>query len=324
MSKRPLIIDCDPGVDDAQCIMMLHACGAFDIRGITAVHGNVSLESTGRNSLFLRELYGMDCPVALGAKDAIIKRRPRAEYAHGRGGLAGYEYTLENEQYSELHAWELIWQEAKACEGALELIAVGPLTNIAIAVRLHPELPKLVKQLTVMGGAGTAGNAGPYAEFNIWQDPHAAEIVLNAGFPNLVMVDLDTCRTGYFDAAAQDRLMNLPESNRIAPFLRRVVEFRRDSVKDWRVGADKQREFAEHMIACDAVAAAVCIDPSMAEFEDRYIVCECRSDLTGGQTVIDWLGFRGTPNVHLARRVDLQKYLGLFFRCVDAFDGEVC
>ncbi len=323
MTKRPLIIDCDPGVDDAQCIMMLAACGQFDIRGITPVHGNVALEHTARNALFLRGLYGIDCPVCVGAEEAIVKRMPRAEYAHGAGGLGGYEYTLEREEYDDRTAWELIWEEAKRQDGELEIIAVGPLTNLAIALLVHPELPKLVKQITVMGGAATAGNSKPYSEFNIYQDPHAAEIVLKAGFKTLTMVDLDTCHTCYFDAADRDRIRTLPESNRIAGLMRRIIEFREESLSRWKFSEEKKRIMSERMISCDAVAAAVCIDPTMAEMKPRHVFCECRGSLADGQTVVDWLGRFGEPNVNLCTSVDRDRFTELFFDCVDKFDGEV-
>lgn len=324
MTKRPLIIDCDPGVDDAQCIMMLAACGRFDIRGITPVHGNVPLKDTARNSLFLRDLYGIDCPVCVGAEEAIIKRMPRAEYAHGAGGLGGYEYTLEREEYDGRTAWELMWEEAKSRDGELEIIAVGPLTNLAVALLVHPELPQLVKQVTIMGGAATAGNSKPYSEFNIYQDPHAAEIVLKAGFRSLTMVDLDTCHTCYFDASDRQRILALPETNRVSGLMKRIIEFRQESLKRWKFSEEKKRIMSERMISCDAVAAAVCIDPSMAQTVDRYVFCECRGTLADGQTVVDRFGLSGEPNVRLCTSVDRKRFTELFFECVGKFDEGAC
>ncbi len=322
MAKRPLIIDCDPGVDDAQCIMLLNACGEFDIRGITPVHGNVSLRSTGRNALFLNELLGIGCAVARGAENALIMRLPRAEYAHGGNGLGGYEYTLKEEKFDPLSAWDFIYEQAKLFPGELELIAVGPLTNIALAVKIHPEVVTLVKQITIMGGGATTGNSSPYAEFNVWQDPHAAEIVLKAGFKSLTLVDLDTCYTGYINLEEQDRLASLPATNKVSGFMKAIVEFRKESVKNWKMGEQQKKRFADKMIACDAVAAAICIDPSIAVIEDRFIFCECRGPLTYGQTVVDWNGSMGEPNTHLARSIDRDRYVELLFKCVDFYNGE--
>ncbi|MBQ4093846.1 MAG: nucleoside hydrolase, partial [Oscillospiraceae bacterium] len=175
MSKRPIIIDVDPGNDDAQAIMLLSGSGLFDIRGICAVHGNVGLQHTAPNALYLAGLTGVDCPVCIGAENAILARKTRAEYAHGGNGLGGLEYTVDESKFSAIRPWDLMWQEAIACEGELEIFAVGPLTNVALAVLKYPELPKHVKRLIIMGGAATCGNMSAYGEFNIWQDPHALQ-----------------------------------------------------------------------------------------------------------------------------------------------------
>ena len=152
MLKRPLIIDCDPGIDDAECLMMVQGSGLFDIRGITAVHGNVPLSHTANNALFLSKLFDMNCPVYLGAEEAMIQRLTRAEYVHGNNGMIDFDTTLpEGAAFAEGHAWDFIWEEAVRQNGELEILAVGPLTNLAIAIMKHPELPKLVKNLVIMG-----------------------------------------------------------------------------------------------------------------------------------------------------------------------------
>ena len=161
MIKRPLIIDCDPGTDDAQCIMMLNACGLFDIRGIAPVHGNVPLEFTSKNALFLSKYYGINRPVYKGAEERLIVRLPRAEYVHGSNGLGGFEYDLNGLNFAQGKAWDFLYEEAVKQKGQLELVAIGPLTNIAITIMKHPDFPKLIKKFVIMGGARTAGNATP-------------------------------------------------------------------------------------------------------------------------------------------------------------------
>ena len=213
MSLRPLIIDTDPGGDDAQAIMLLAASGMFNIRAICAVHGNVGLEYTRRNALYLRDTAGLTCPVCQGASEALLARQPRAAYAHGNNGLSGLEFEVDENKLSRKHPWDVIYDEALHWGGELEIFAVGPLTNIAIALLRHPDLPNYIKQVTIMGGAATKGNSGAYGEFNIVQDPHALKVCLNAGFKKFVMVDLDSCRTAFLTDEEAEYLDNLPLSN---------------------------------------------------------------------------------------------------------------
>ncbi len=320
MEKRPLIIDCDPGVDDALSIMMLHACGLFDILGITPVQGNVSLRNTARNSLFLSGLYGIGCPVYRGADHGMILRRPTAEYAHGKNGLGDFPFELEKEEYGDVPAWEFMWQMANRYPGKLEIIAIGPLTNIAIAVKLHPDIVGLVKQIVIMGGSSTDGNATPLAEFNIYQDPHGAEMVFRAGFRSLTMVGLNACNSACLNKSEMERMRSLPSSNVLAPLAKHIVDFRIASVDGWKSGEEMKRYFKENLLVCDAVAAAVMMDPSIGEIEDRRIFVETRSSAAVGQTVVDWLGITGAPNTHLCRRVDRDRFSRMFFGCMDFYD----
>ncbi len=321
MLKRPLIIDCDPGIDDAECIMMVHGSGQFDIRGITAVHGNVPLSHTSNNALFLSKMYGIDCPVYLGAKEAIIQRLPRAEYVHGNNGLIGFDTTLpEGAEFAQEHAWDFIWEEAVKQNGELEILAIGPLTNLAIAVMKHPELPKLVKNLVIMGGAAGSGNFGVYSEYNIAQDPHACEIVLQAGFPKFTMVDLNACRSVWLNGEEVEKLRNLPETNRFAALAKRMLKHEDENKSNWQddVFVD------EYHYTCDPVAAAVLINEELGQYVEKYAFCDCVGEMTTGQTVIDWLGFAPFKNVRIPVAMDRDGFAKLYFECVKSYDKGDC
>lgn len=323
MAKRPLIVDFDPGTDDAVCLMMLQGSGKFDILGLCPVHGNVPYSLTSENALFLNRYYGINAPVLTGAKEALICRRERAEMAHGNDGLGGFPHEKSGEVTDKKYAWEFVWEMANKYPGELEIIAVGPLTNIAIAVRLHPELVDLVKQIVIMGGGASGGNHSPWGEFNIWQDPHAAEICFKAGFKRFVVVDLDACRTGWLNEEEMNVLENLPAGNTIAPLMKHQVESHRMFVEQWTFPSEEERELHRKCLGdCDGVAAATLIDDSIAEMEDRYMFCECRGELTSGQTVIDWLGFVAPANVKLVRRVDRDKYAEFYLNAVKSYDKE--
>ena len=324
MLKRPLIIDCDPGIDDAECLMMVQGSGLFDIRGITAVHGNVPLSHTANNALFLSKLFDMNCPVYLGAEDAMIQRLTRAEYVHGNNGMIDFDTTLpEGATFAEGHAWDFIWEEAVRQNGELEILAVGPLTNLAIAVMKHPELPKLVKNLVIMGGAIRSGNFGVYSEYNIAQDPHACEIVLQAGFPRFTMIDLNACSMAYISSDECEKLRALPETNAFTPLINAILDHREVSKK---ILMEKGLNFIadEHHHTCDPVAAAVLIDDSVGQFVDKYAFCDCVGEMTTGQTVIDWLGFAPIKNVRIPVAIDRDKFAEIYFNCVKTYDKGGC
>ena len=319
LEKRPLIIDCDPGVDDAQCIMMVKGSGLFDIRGITPVHGNVPLEKTKANALFLNHYYGIDAPVAVGAEEAMIARLERAEMAHGKSGLGSFEYSLDGLEYSDMKAWDFIWEEAQKWKGELELLAIGPLTNIAILVLKHPEVVDLVKRFVIMGGGATKGNHTQLGEFNIWQDPHAAEIVFKAGFKDFYMVDLDACATAYLTLSDQDEVLEHAKKTSIGALFENFAEFRKEMMKYRKMPAELIKYFLEHYSPPDAAAAAVIIDPSICEYVDKYVTVDCNGVLTAGQTVVDWFGFTGSPNMHVVRRLDRERYVKLYLDCLDSY-----
>ena len=324
MLKRPLIIDCDPGIDDAECLMMVQGSGHFDIRGITAVHGNVPLDFTSKNALFLSKMYEIGCPVYRGAKEALIQRLPRAEYVHGNNGLIGFEYELPADaKFAEGHAWDFIWEEAVKQNGELEILAIGPLTNLAIAVMKYPQLPKLVKNLVIMGGAAGSGNFGVYSEYNIAQDPHACEIVLQAGFPNFTMVDLNACHMVHLKKEECEPLRSLPSTNRFAALAKRMLEFE-DGNREKLAERGEGVFVSDDHYTCDPVAAALLIDPEMAQYVEKYAFCDCTGEMTKGQTVIDWLGFAPFKNIKLPVAIDREKFVELYFRCVKSYDREEC
>ncbi len=324
MIKRPLIIDTDPGVDDAECLMLVQGSGKFDIRGITAVHGNVPLSATANNALFLSKMYGIDCPVYKGAENALIARKTRAEFVHGVNGMASFDTTLpEGAQFAEGHAWDFIWEEAVAQNGELEILALGPLTNLAIAVMKHPELPKLVKNLVIMGGAAGNGNAGVYTEFNVGQDPHACDIILQAGFANLTMVDLNACGTAFLNKEECEKLAALGDKNTFGPLATAMLK-KEEVFRTSMESRGKTIYNADRHTVIDGAAGAILIDPSIAQTVDKFVTCDVVGELTTGQTIIDWLGFAPFKNVHWTLGLDREAFVKLYFDCLKSYDKGDC
>lgn len=185
------IIDCDPGHDDAMAI--LYAAKHLDVVGLTTVAGNSSLENSTRNALAICTLAGLKLPVVPGLDRALIEPPLDGAYVHGATGVDGAELPAPGYDALSRHAVDFIIETAKASPGELSLIAIGPLSNVALALRLEPKLAGWLKSIAIMGGSTTSGNRTPYAEFNIVCDPEAAAIVFDAGVP-LSMVGLNVTR----------------------------------------------------------------------------------------------------------------------------------
>jgi purine nucleosidase len=193
-----ILLDCDPGLDDALALLLAHGDPDLELVGVTTVGGNVTLEHTSRNALELREYLGFtSVPIAAGAAGPIVPetasavREARdAAQVHGERGLGDVVLPAATLPLSGRHAVDFIIDTIRDAPGAIDLVATGPLTNVALALRKDPGIAALVKSFVIMGGSFTRGNATPAAEFNIYADPEAASIVFNAGW-QVVMVGLD-------------------------------------------------------------------------------------------------------------------------------------
>lgn len=198
MTSTKILIDCDPGHDDA--VAILFAARHLHLVGITTVHGNNALENVTRNALAVLELAGLDVPLAVGCAEPLAQRRIGAAPVHGKTGLDGAELPEPKQRPVEAHAVEFIIDMASRHRGELVLATIGPETNVALALKREPRLRHWLREITVMGGSTGAGNVTPAAEFNIYCDPEAAWAVFNSGVP-LRMVGLNvTRRTGFTQA----------------------------------------------------------------------------------------------------------------------------
>ncbi len=321
MSRRPVIIDCDPGIDDAQALMILNACEEINIVGITTSFGNVPLEMTSSNALSLCDLLNIDTIVARGAEKALLKSNPLAEHLHGKNGMGDFEFFETKRRFYPRLAWELIYETALQYDGELEIITMGPLTNLAITVLKYPNIARHIKKVVMMGGAAHAGNVTPYAEFNVWQDPEAMAIVLEAGFKQLIMVDLDACKTAYLTEAETAEIAG--STTKVGKFVSFIQDFRNFGGTNDKPFAAFTKAKKDKTVICDAVAAAVLIDDTTTKIESHYVICECQGSQTVGQTIIDWENrFDRLPNVYLVRSVDRKAFVRLFFKSLNFYAGR--
>ncbi|WP_460747763.1 nucleoside hydrolase [Nocardiopsis oceani] len=274
-----VFVDCDPGIDDAVALAYLAARPEVDIAGIGAVFGNNAVDVTARNALRLLELYGRpDVPVAVGAARPLVQEPKLAGHVHGHNGLGDVELPEPERAPVAESAAELLVRSARENPGEIDVLAVGPLTNLALAIRLEPRLPELVRRLVVMGGAVQApGNVSSHAEANIANDPEAAEAVFAAGF-DLDLIALDITMKTVATGAWLDRLKEVPgeRARRTSAFLDFYAEFYK--------GIFGVRQCAMH----DPLAAAVLIDPHLVtEAYTAPVRVELTGGLTRGMTVAD-------------------------------------
>lgn len=205
MEPIPIWIDCDPGVDDAVALLLARQMESVCLRGLSAVAGNVALEKTCVNLLKLRTLMDSDCPVYAGAARPLRRAPIDASFFHGPDGLGGVVLPDPGLPPESAPAWEGLYQAARRAPGQLHLVALGPLTNVATAFALHPDLPGLLARVLLMGGAVQGGNRTPWAEFNVYADPEAAQQVFSAQVP-LVMCGLDVTTRAYLTREELDNL----------------------------------------------------------------------------------------------------------------------
>jgi purine nucleosidase len=204
-----IILDCDPGIDDALAIAFAHGHPDIDLVGITTVAGNVSLAKTTANALAVSEYIGAaGTPVTAGCAGPLLRPAYDARDVHGESGLGGAVLPAATGSPAPGHAIDYIIDTVRAAPGQITLVATGPLTNIALAVKREPRLADWIREFAIMGGSAGRGNVTPAAEFNIWADPEAAAIVFRAGW-TVVMLGLDvTLRTGA-NSAVRQRMRDL-------------------------------------------------------------------------------------------------------------------
>ena len=270
-----VIIDTDPGVDDAFALLLPMRSPELKIEAITPVAGNVPLEVTLPNALRMVEIAGRtDIPVAAGAKTPLVRRLVTAAYAHGENGLGGAVFPEPTTKPVAEPAAEIIRRIVRKYPGEVTLITIGPLTNIAAALASDSDLAAKVRGLVMMGGSLSGGNITPAAEFNIYVDPEAARMVFQSGIP-ITMVGLDVTRK---TALTEEHVAKLsagtsPVSQAAAKIARKAIDHTR--AQGFLVGPNMH----------DSLALAAFLDPSILTFENYYVDVEVNGELTAGQTL---------------------------------------
>lgn len=299
--KIPLLIDTDPGVDDALALLMAFHSDAHELVGLTIAAGNVGLDHTVRNALKLREVAGRhDVPVFPGCGGPLVHvPREDAAHVHGRDGFGDIGYPDPAGRAADEHAALAILRLSHEHSGRLLLVALGPLTNLALALRLDPTLPRRVARLVVMGGAVTAhGNITPGAEFNVGFDPEAAHVVLS-GFPKYDLADWEaTLAHGFHHRRVEEWLA---ADSPHAVFYEAIS-------RQTRLWSEDRR--GDHWHSADSLAMAWALEPEGAlEQVERPLAVETEGRLTRGLTLVDWNRQTGAAdNARILLRYDQARF----------------
>ena len=303
MTERiPLLIDTDPGVDDALALLMAFDDPNHDVVALTIAAGNVGLQYTVANALKLCEVAGVDIPVHAGCEGPLLHPTPDASYVHGRDGFGDIGYAPASRAVDQEHAATALVRLSHAHRGRLVLVMLGPLTNLAVALKLDPTLPQRIARIVVMGGAVTGqGNTTPSAEFNIGFDPEAAHLVFEA-FERIEVADWETVMAHGFPHEDFERWLQAetPQARFYDAISRKT-----------RAWATERRGDRWH--SADALAMALALRPDGAlEMADRPLAIELQGGLTRGATVVDWQRRGGRPdNARILQRYDQARFESL-------------
>ena len=306
-NRKPqrILIDTDPGVDDSMAILFAFCSPEVQVEGLTAVFGNSGTKNSTINALRLVELVGKsDVPVARGAEAPLLRKYAGFGWrVHGRNGIGEIDYPLPKGKPDERRAAQFIVDTIMGNPGEITLVALGPLTNVALAVSLEPRIAEHVKEVVLMGGAGNAkGNASRVAEANVHNDPEAAKIVFNAPW-SVTMVGLDVTRKTVMTPAYVDNLSKA--GNPLTDFISRIVPY--------YMNFYLENTGLEGLYVHDSSALAYVIDPSLFETKLVHVEVETNSPVNKGLTAVDWrLHPDGEPNVHVCIDVDSERFLQLY------------
>ncbi len=302
--KHPIIIDTDPGQDDAVAILLALASPELEILGITAVAGNVPLALTEVNTRKICELAGRpDIKVYAGAIRPMLRNLVTAEHVHGRTGLDGPELPEPSMPLQKQHGVDFIVETLMARpSGSVTLCTLGPLTNVALALVREPRIAPRIKQIVAMGGGFfEGGNVTPAAEFNIYVDPHAARVVLEAGIP-FTLIPLDCTHQALTTKARVEKFRVM--KNKTGPATAQLLDFFERF--------DEQKYGTDGGPLHDPCVIAWLLQPELFSSRLVNVSVECESELTMGMTVVDWWKVTGRKaNATVCRGINADGFFAL-------------
>lgn len=317
MKRRPIIIDCDPGHDDAMAILWALASPELEIKAVTTVAGNQTIEKVTNNAIrVLTKAKRLDIPVAKGAEEPMVRKLIiGGELVHGDSGLEGPVLPQNGFDVSELRALELMIKVLEESEEKVTIVGIGPLTNVAELLITRPDLKEKISEISIMGG-GTIGNWTPAAEYNIFADPEAAKVVFNCGLP-VIMAGLDVTQKAYVTREENEELR--AQKNEISVFAAELIDY-----------FSKYHYEVEGFPGCtlhDPCAIAVLVHPEIFDIRECNVDVELNGALTTGMTVVDLIDYqrklfgKAVPhNTKFLYGVDREKFVDYFKKAMGSLN----
>jgi inosine-uridine nucleoside N-ribohydrolase len=301
MTPIPIVLDCDPGHDDAIALLLALASPEVELLGVTTVAGNQTLPKTTANALRTLELVGRGgVPVAAGADRPLLREAHVAADVHGESGLDGPTLPPAQGAPVEQHAVDFLRETLAAADRPVTLVPVGPLTNIGLLLARSPESAEKIERVVIMGGAIAEGNVTPAAEFNIWADPEAAQRVFSSGL-DVTMVGLDVTHKALL---LPERVEELRAAGTAGRFVAELFDF-------YHRFHAQIYDFPGSPVH-DAVAVAQVVRPELLTTLERNVEIDCDSELCRGRTVVDlWRRTGREPNAHVGVDVDADGFVDL-------------
>ena len=312
MTKEKIILDCDPGHDDALALTMAVASDKIDLLAVTTSAGNQTPDKTLNNALrMLTLLKATNIPVAGGNKRPLMRQLKIADYVHGQTGLDGAELPLPAFEPCSIPAIELIAQILREQDDPITLVVTGPMTNIALFLRVYPELENKIKRIVFMGGAAGTGNVMPTTEFNMAVDPEAAKIVINEGIP-LVMAGLNVTLKAQLLPQDIDDIGKI--DNPVAQTIYGQMKF-------YGIFYSQDKFALKGIPVHDPCTIAWLLHPEYFEGHQVHVDVETQGTLTAGETVVDEVGLMGKPNnAEILMNIDRPCFAALVKDLLHTFD----
>lgn len=300
-SVNPIIIDCDPGHDDAVALLLALASKEVELLGVSTVAGNQTLEKTTTNAISVLDYAGhAEIPVAAGASQPLVRELRVAADIHGASGLDGAELPGPSREPNASHAIDWIAATLASAPMPVTLVATGPLTNLALLLARYPVIESQIGRLVLMGGAIGQGNITPAAEFNIWVDPEAAQRVFSSSL-DLTMVGLDVTHQALLTPVHLDALRASGRAGRLVA-----------DMYGFYLPVHQQRYGWEGAPVHDAVALSHLLDGSLIGTVHRGVVIDTGGELSRGRTYVDlWRQAGWTANCHVAVEIDAERFIAL-------------
>ncbi len=304
-----IILDCDPGHDDAIAIMLAGFDPAINLLGVTVSTGNQTQEKTARNALNVVHYLGIDAEVHKGAPAPLVRPLQIADDIHGESGLDGFEFPVHDKTVASVHAVDYIIETLQTHHKKITVVTTGPMTNLALALRKAPEIASNIEEVVFMGGAYGYGNVSPAAEFNMLVDPEAAHIVLSQPFP-ITMVGLDVTRQALALPEIVERMdaLGTPAATMFASLMRAF-------------NANQKKVFAfEGGPLHDPITIAYLIDRSVLTTKHVNCTIDLSQGESYGRTNCDMFDYLGNPrNVNVATGIDTEKFWDIVARTIKRY-----